>query len=143
MFDSAGLEILDREECLALLATVPVGRIVYTHRALPAVQPVNFVMDGEAIIIRTAPGAKFWGAAHDGVVAFEVDEINVEDHSGWSVTAVGHASVVHDEQERRQLEALPLRPWAPGERNHFLRIPVDVVNGRRILAGAPARRNSA
>jgi nitroimidazol reductase NimA-like FMN-containing flavoprotein (pyridoxamine 5'-phosphate oxidase superfamily) len=135
MFDSSGLEILDREECLALLATVPVGRIVFTHHALPAVQPVNFVLDGEAVIIRTAAGSKLTGAVHDAVVAFEVDEINADEHSGWSVTAVGHASVIRDEEERRRLEALPLRPWAPGKKNHFLRIPIDVVTGRRLLDG--------
>lgn len=140
MLDSAGLEILDREECLALLTTVPVGRIVFTHRALPAVEPVNFVLDGEAIIIRTAAGSKLSSAAHDAVVAFEIDEIDAEEHSGWSVTAVGHASVVRDEEERRRLEALPLRPWAPGQRNHFLKIPADVVTGRRLLA-AGARPN--
>ena len=135
MFDSSGLEILEREECLALLKTQPVGRIVFTDRALPAVQPVNFVLDGEAIIIRTTPGSKLSGATHDAVVAFEVDEIDAEEHSGWSVTAVGHASVVRDEEERRRLDALPLRPWALGQRDHFLRIPVDMVTGRRLLAG--------
>ena len=135
MFDSSGLQILEREECLELLASVPIGRIVFTHRALPAVQPVNFVMDGEAIIIRTIPGSKMHGATHDTVVAFEVDDISVDDHSGWSVTVVGHASVVDDPDEKRRLDALPLRPWAPGQRDHFLRIPVDVVTGRRLLAG--------
>lgn len=135
MFDSSGLEILDRDECLRLLAFVPVGRIVFTHRALPAVQPVNFVVDGEAIIIRTVPGSKMHGATHDTVVAFEADDINFDEHSGWSVTVVGHASVVEDPDERRRLDALPLRPWAPGERDHFLRIPVDMVTGRRLHAG--------
>ena len=135
MFDSSGLEILDRDECLRLLASVPVGRIVFTHRALPAVQPVNFIVDGEAIIIRTIPGSKMHGATQDTVVAFEADEINIDEHSGWSVTVVGHASVVEDPDERRRLDALPLRPWAPGERDHFLRIPVDMVTGRRLHAG--------
>ena len=139
MFDSAGLEILGRAQCLALLGSVPIGRIVFTHHALPAVQPVNFVLDGDAIVIRTTSGSKLSAAAHDAVVAFEVDEFSVEDHSGWSVTAVGHASVVRDEEERRRLEALPLRPWAPGQRDHFLRIPVNLVSGRRLHAGAPAR----
>lgn len=137
MFDSAGLEILDRQQCLALLATAPIGRIVFTHRALPAVQPVNFVLDGEAIVIRTSPGSKLTGAIHDAVVAFEADEFDLDERSGWSVTAVGHATLVLDEPERRRLEALPLRPWAPGKRHHILRIPVDVVTGRRLIAGTP------
>ena len=44
--DAHGLEILDREDCLGLLASVPLGRVVFTDRALPAIQPVNFVLDG-------------------------------------------------------------------------------------------------
>src|SRR3954454_19284755 len=52
--DSAGLEVLSNEECIRLLSRVPVGRIVYTDRALPAVQPVTFVVDGWSIVIRTA-----------------------------------------------------------------------------------------
>lgn len=46
----------DRQECLRLLPTVPVGRIVYTWQALPAVLPVNFCLDGDgdgAVLVRT------------------------------------------------------------------------------------------
>lgn len=44
------LHILDdRAECLSLLRTVPVGRIVFTECALPAIQPVNFTLDGASL----------------------------------------------------------------------------------------------
>ena len=36
------LEILGRDQCLDLLRTVRVGRLVFTEQARPAVQPVNF-----------------------------------------------------------------------------------------------------
>ncbi len=50
------LEILGRAECVALLRSAPVGRVVYTDQALPAIQPVTFVLDGdEAVVVRTAP----------------------------------------------------------------------------------------
>ncbi|MEU8385537.1 pyridoxamine 5'-phosphate oxidase family protein, partial [Streptosporangium sp. NPDC048865] len=51
--DSVGLQILSRQECLTLLASTSIGRIVFTDRALPAVQPVGFVLDGEDIVIGT------------------------------------------------------------------------------------------
>ena len=40
------LHTLHRAECLRLLRTVEVGRIVYTEFALLAVQPVNFILHG-------------------------------------------------------------------------------------------------
>jgi nitroimidazol reductase NimA-like FMN-containing flavoprotein (pyridoxamine 5'-phosphate oxidase superfamily) len=91
--DSAGLEVLSTDECIRLLSKVPVGRIVYTDRALPAVQPVNFVVDGWSVAIRTAPRSRLATAAAAGtVVAFEVDEFTDEpDRTGWSVVAVGRA----------------------------------------------------
>ena len=42
------------EECLRLLATVPVGRVGVTIDALPAVLPVNFVMTGGAVVFASA-----------------------------------------------------------------------------------------
>jgi nitroimidazol reductase NimA-like FMN-containing flavoprotein (pyridoxamine 5'-phosphate oxidase superfamily) len=132
VFDSSGLEVLSREDCLRLLAATPVGRIVFTRHALPAVEPVNFILDGETIVIRTGVGSKLVVAARNAVVAFEIDEIDIDNHSGWSVTVVGHAEEVHDTRERQRLARLPLRPWAPGERDHFIRIQVELINGRRF-----------
>jgi nitroimidazol reductase NimA-like FMN-containing flavoprotein (pyridoxamine 5'-phosphate oxidase superfamily) len=135
VIDSTRLEVLDRRECLALLAATPVGRIIFTHRALPAVEPVNFVLDGDTIVIRTGPGAKLTAAGKNAVVAFEIDEIDINEHTGWSVTVVGRSEEVRDEAERSRLARLPLRPWAPGEHDHFIRIRIEVVTGRRIPDG--------
>ena len=55
-------------------------------------------------------------------------------HSGWSVTIVGYSRAVTDAQEIRRLEQTGLDPWAPGERDHFIRISPEIVNGRRIAA---------
>jgi uncharacterized protein len=135
VFDSSGLEVLSREDCLRLLAATPVGRIVFTRHALPAVEPVNFVLDRETIVIRTGISSKLVVAASNAVVAFEIDEIDIDNHSGWSVTVVGHAEEVHDPHERQRLAGLPLRPWAGGERDHFIRIQVELVSGRLLPAG--------
>ncbi|NVI91726.1 pyridoxamine 5'-phosphate oxidase family protein [Actinomadura sp. BRA 177] len=86
------LEILGRAECVALLRSAPVGRVVYTDQALPAIQPVTFVLDGdEAVVVRTAPGSKFDAALRGAIVAFEVDAFDPAARTGWSVTAVGQA----------------------------------------------------
>ncbi|WP_113701553.1 pyridoxamine 5'-phosphate oxidase family protein [Nonomuraea lactucae] len=132
--DSSGLLVLSREECLRLLSSTPIGRIVFTDRALPAVQPVTFRLDGESVVIRTAAGSKLAAATRHAVVAFEVDEFDPEARTGWSVTAVGHARAVHDPEEIERLSALPLTAWAPGERDHYIVVDVEQVTGRRIRA---------
>jgi uncharacterized protein len=63
----ARLSALSPEECMALLASVPVGRVVFTHRALPAIRPVNNVVDRGSVIIRTNLGSGLGTAATDGM----------------------------------------------------------------------------
>lgn len=127
------LEVLTREEALALLATAPVGRIVFTDRALPAIQPVNFFLDDGLIVIRSGPGSKLSAAVRNSVVAFEADEIDPETKTGWSVVVTGVARVVKDEGELERLRS-KVKPWAPGDRNYVILISPDMVTGRRISA---------
>ncbi|MEU4833201.1 pyridoxamine 5'-phosphate oxidase family protein [Streptosporangium sp. NPDC023615] len=130
--DSAGLQILSRQECLALLGSVPIGRIVFTDRALPAVQPVNFVLDAERVVIRTAVGSKLAAAAQNAIVAFEADEFAPESRTGWSVTVVGPARAVREPEEIAYLAGLPLHTWAPGSRDHYIVVGTEHVTGRRL-----------
>jgi nitroimidazol reductase NimA-like FMN-containing flavoprotein (pyridoxamine 5'-phosphate oxidase superfamily) len=131
---SAGLDILSRPECLTLLASVPIGRIAYTEGALPAVTPVNFVIDeiGPAIVIRAGEGSKLSAATRQAIVAFEADEYDPADQTGWSVLVVGRSSVVDDPRETARHELLPLRPWANSNRDRFVRISIDQISGRRL-----------
>lgn len=136
--DSAGLSRLSREQCYALLRTVPIGRIVFTEAALPAIQPVNFVVDGDDVVIRTGVGSKLAAAARSAVVAFEVDDFDAETMTGWSVVLIGRAAAVSDATELRRLHELSLTPWALGSRPHYIRVSPEIVRGRRIPAGVPA-----
>ncbi|MFC4535063.1 pyridoxamine 5'-phosphate oxidase family protein [Sphaerisporangium dianthi] len=130
--DSAGLQVLTHEECLALLASVPVGRIVFTDRALPAVQPVNFVLDRGTVVIRTAAASRLASAVRNTVVAFEVDQFDARMRAGWSVTMVGHAHVVLDGHEIERLALLPLTPWVPEGKDQFIVLRPENIAGRRI-----------
>jgi uncharacterized protein len=128
------LEQLSRDECLRLMGSVPVGRIVYTRQALPAVELVNFTLDGCDIVIRTDAGGKLAAATRGAVVAFEADSVDVAGHAGWSVTVVGQSRAVTDAAEIGVLEQIPLAPWAPGRRDQFIKITPTIVNGRRLGA---------
>lgn len=97
MYRSDGFRELDRQECLRLLAKVPVGRIVHTRHALPAVLPVNFSLaDDGAVLLRTAAGSELVRAVDGTVVAFEADQVDAATQSGWSVIVTGPAAVITD-----------------------------------------------
>jgi len=127
---------LDREACLALLATRPFGRLVFTHRALPDVLPVNYQLDGENLLIRLGSGSTAAVATRDTVVAFEVDDIDVAARTGWSVTIVGRAHEITEVDELKRAQALGLTSWAGDDRDHFVHVAVEKVTGRRLIRPA-------
>ena len=130
--DRTGLQVLSRAECLALLRQSFVGRVIVTDRALPAAFPVNFALLGEDVVFRTAAGSKLESASARTVVAFEVDDIDPQRQTGWSVLIQGRAALVDDPVDLARARALPLQPWAPGKRLEFVRIRSELVSGRRI-----------
>jgi nitroimidazol reductase NimA-like FMN-containing flavoprotein (pyridoxamine 5'-phosphate oxidase superfamily) len=130
--DAAGLEVLSRDESLALLASVPVGRVVFTDRALPAILPVNYVVDDDTVVFQTGAGSKLAAATREAVVAFEADSFDEDARSGWSVMVLGRSQVVEDDREIERLAALHLQPWAPESRPHFVKIQMAQVTGRRL-----------
>jgi hypothetical protein len=140
----APLEELSRDECMQLMGSVPVGRIVYTRQALPAVELVNFTMVDGDIIIRTQAEGKLAAAARGAVVAFEADSVDLSGRTGWSVTVVGQARVVTDPGDVQRLERAVVPTWVPWENSHFICIAPTIVNGRRIdarrQAGDPGAR---
>ena len=126
-----GLEVLDRQTCIALLAKSTLGRIAVVADDRPLIFPVNFALDGESIVLRTDPGTKLRRATQ-GWVAFECDGLDSVYHTGWSVLASGVAEEVRNAAEIAQLERLPLALWAPGPKSVWLRIRPRVLTGRRI-----------
>lgn len=134
--DGGQVASLSPQECLALLRTASIGRIVFTDRALPAIQPVNFALDGEDIIIRTRPGTKLAAATRRAVVAFEADDLDPETGAGWTVTLVGQAEAVRDPGQVVRLLRLPLYPWSPEPLHHFIRIRTHRITGRRVRKNA-------
>jgi uncharacterized protein len=140
--NGSALEQLSRAECMRLIGMVPVGRIVYTRRALPAVELVNFALVDGDIVIRTSAAGKLAAATRGTVVAFEAGSVDRAGQAGWSVTVVGQAQAVTDGTEIRDLERAALASWVPGERDHFIRISPTIVNGRRV-GGHPQEGNTS
>ncbi|MFJ3670938.1 pyridoxamine 5'-phosphate oxidase family protein [Streptomyces sp. NPDC090106] len=136
MYSNDGFRELDRDECLRLLAGAPIGRIVYTRQALPAVLPVNFGLDPDgAVLLRTAADSGLTHAVDGAVVAFEADAVDTATQSGWSVIVTGHAAVVTDPDEHDRLSRTGPRSWVPAPSEVFVRIEPELVTGRELVAG--------
>jgi hypothetical protein len=99
--------------------------------------PVNYALDGHVIVIRTGPGTKLTAAQHANV-AFEVDAVDEQRGTGWSVLVLGVAEMVTDQHSPdviRRTHTSGVEPWAPGEHPHWLRLMPKHVTGRRLVAG--------
>ena len=134
--DHAGLEILPFDECLRLLASVPVGRVAFVADGEVVVLPVNHVVDGQDVIFRTAHGSKIAAAGEQDRAAFEADHYNEQTRSGWSVLVTGRAEVVEAEADIQRLalslSRLGVYPWVTAVRHPFwIRIRPTSVSGRR------------
>ncbi|MGX4689074.1 pyridoxamine 5'-phosphate oxidase family protein [Streptomyces sp. JNUCC 63] len=133
MVHNDGFRALDRQECLRLLGKVPVGRVVYTRQALPAVLPVNFALDTDAsVLVRTSARSDLVRAVDGVVVAFEADEFATETRSGWSVVVTGRAHVVTDPAEHERLLRAGPDSWMPIQDDVFIRIEAAMVTGREL-----------
>jgi nitroimidazol reductase NimA-like FMN-containing flavoprotein (pyridoxamine 5'-phosphate oxidase superfamily) len=129
------LELLDEDECLALMATVPVGRVAVSSGALPAVFPVNFTLYGRRIVFKTGAGTKLDAALRSAVVAFEVDAFDALYQSGWSVLAIGRSCDITDDLESIGGDGR-VHAWAGGKRNRYVSIDIELLSGRRITSEA-------
>jgi hypothetical protein len=130
------LEALPRGEALRLLRSVSVGRLVFTHLALPAIRPVNHVVEGNQVVIRAYLGTAIDTAVGDNagmVVAYEADLIDPDTHLGWSVIIVGRASRLADGLEADRYRRL-LQPWVENGSDDVIAIRADMVDGFRLVA---------
>lgn len=127
-----GLVVLYEDECLALLASAPLGRVAVTVGALPAVFPVNFTLVDRRILFFTSEGTKLAAATRNAIVAFEADDFDVVDRSGWSVLAVGPATEVVDHDLNERARRAMVDAWAEGDRSHLVQIDAEVITGRLV-----------
>src|SRR5580692_8672849 len=131
--DGPARQQLSRGECLQLMASVSIGRIIYTRQALPAVELVYFALDHGDIVIKTDGEGKLAAATRHTVVAFEADCLDAR-QAGWSVTAIGPSREVTDSDDIRRLRKMDLSSWSHGTREHFVRVSPELLNGRRLRA---------
>jgi len=130
------MEELERSECLRLLQVHAheVGRLAFTFRGAPSILPVNYAMAGDHVVLRTAPGAKLEAAYRRAAVAFEIDHIDLDRGSGWSVLVRGSAEAVSRATAAAMFATTGLQPWVE-LKPYWVVIHPEEITGRRIPSG--------
>ena len=119
---------LDAAECWRRIAAAPYGRIAAGAAGQIDIFPVNHAVDDETIIFRTAPGTKLLELKIRENVAFEVD--GYTEHEAFSVVVKGSAVELERNADIERAEALGIVPWAPEEKDRWVRILPSDVHGR-------------
>jgi nitroimidazol reductase NimA-like FMN-containing flavoprotein (pyridoxamine 5'-phosphate oxidase superfamily) len=137
---------LSRDECLELLASHHFGRLaVVMPNGSPVIRPVNYVFDprSQSVVFRTGRGSKFHALLKASKAAFEIDGLENETRTAWSVIIEGVAAEVSVPSDIGRLVRLGLDPWAPGEKPHWVYIRAWKVSGRRIVPPHGRRSGSS
>lgn len=129
---------LDRGEAMRLLASIDHGRVVFTRDALPAIRAVNHLVDAGRVIVRTRLKSSVSTSvrSHNSsgmVVAYEADDLNPQQRTGWSVVITGFATTITDPDEIARYEQA-LRPWVNMTMDTVLAIDPEIVTGIRIFS---------
>ena len=128
-----GINILDVDACWALLRSSEVGRLAVSIANQPDIFPINYVVDGQTIVFRTAEGTKLAAAVLGTAVAFEIDGYDTALGEAWSVVVKGPAVEVENMYELFDAQDLPLVPWNAAPKHRFVRIVSAEITGRRFV----------
>lgn len=127
-----GMQVLGTEACWELLRSNEVGRLAVSITNHPDIFPINYVVDGEMIVFRTAPGTKLAAAVLGTAVAFEIDGYDPDAGDAWSVVIKGTAEQIEGWLDKDRAERLPLFPWNASPKFEFVRIVAEEMSGRRF-----------
>jgi uncharacterized protein len=131
--DRHDLEVLPLAQCLALLRSRPLGRLAYLDAGAPSVVPVNHLVDGSTVVMRSLSGGKLDAAIVGHPVAFQLDDHDPSRGTGWSVLVRGRADLVEDDADIERYDN-ELDSWAVHEPHlaSWIRIVPDEISGRRL-----------
>lgn len=119
---------LTDEECWERLRTQELGRLVTHVGDVLDIFPVNYVVDGESVLFRTAQGSKLFELTVNDEVLFEVDDYT--DTDAWSVIIRGHARALDTSEEVERADGLGLAPWIPTLKYTYVRVAAASLSGR-------------
>ncbi|MCK2036786.1 pyridoxamine 5'-phosphate oxidase family protein [Microbacterium sp. SSW1-49] len=120
--------LLTPSECWERLAHAPYGRIAAAAAGQVDIFPVNHKVDDGIIVFRTAAGTKLLELTIRNGIAFEVDGLDGDE--AFSVVVKGTAEEFDRDADVREAEGLGVQPWAPEEKDRWVRIVPESIQGR-------------
>ena len=133
-----GVTELAADDCWSLLRDHSLGRIAASAAGTVDIFPINYAVDGETIVFRTAPGTKLLELAINDRVAFEIDGHTATE--AFSIVVKGVAERLERQTEIDEAETLGLTPWIPTLKYRWVRIHPTEVTGRRFALGPERER---
>lgn len=126
-FDPSVSTLLTTERCWELLRADELGRLAFRMSDEVHLVPINYAVDGDTILFRTAGGNKLLGVTMHPEVVFEIDSY---DHDrAHSVIVRGIARRLEEDEEHRA-ENVPLRPWVNTPKYNVVEIRPTEITGR-------------
>ena len=124
---------LTDEQCWEHLRGQELGRLVTRVGNVLDIFPVNYVVDGDSVLFRTAQGSKLFELTVNDEVLFEVDDHT--DTEAWSVILRGHAHPLDRAADVERADGLGLRPWIPTLKYTYVRVEPTALSGRAFARG--------
>ncbi|MFD2675118.1 pyridoxamine 5'-phosphate oxidase family protein [Gulosibacter bifidus] len=120
-------------EARQLLASQTVGRLVERIGEHVEIFPINYAIEGDLLIFRTAPGTKLAAAVAADEVFLQTDYVS--ETEAWSVIVTGAARILDRDDEIERAEQLDLRPLVPSVKRVFVAIDIESISARRFELG--------
>lgn len=131
------IESLSQDQCWELLRGQVIGRLAVVADAHPDIFPINYAVDTDSLVFRTAEGTKLYGSTSNTPVAFEIDGYDPSTEQAWSVVLRGTVLAIRAGSGLAEAENLTLEPWQGGIKNHLMRILPLNLSGRRFKVTKP------
>lgn len=131
--DEGPVTVVGEDEAWGLLGSVTLGRLVTYFGGQLEVFPVNFAVQKNTLLFRTAEGTKLFTTVMSDQVLFEVDDHTTTE--GWSVVVRGTAALLNSVEEIREAEGAQLLPWVPTVKLRYVRITPSEISARRFQFG--------
>ena len=121
-------------DCWELLREQEFGRLAFHLANEVHIVPINYLVDGQNLVFRTAEGSKLLGVTMNQDVAFEVDRY--DETRAVSVVVRGKARELEGAEADRA-EQLPLHSWVPYDKFSLVVIEPTEVTGRSFILERP------
>jgi nitroimidazol reductase NimA-like FMN-containing flavoprotein (pyridoxamine 5'-phosphate oxidase superfamily) len=134
MSEEEPVGVMTTEQCWEMLRANEFGRLAFHLAGEVHLTPINYAVDHDTLLFRTAEGSKLLAVEMNSDVAFEIDEF--DEHRARSVVVRGVARHLGEDEEHRA-ENVPLRPWVPSLKYDVVEIRPTEISGRDFELSRP------